>query len=374
MRVVRFHDLRHTFATRLAASGLPMRTIQEFLGHADSKTTQIYAHYAPSAHEVEMVNAAFAGEEPAAGDADAVRGETLADRDRMSVNVDHDFVCDVFRRYAAGDGRIVREAARSMPAEQHARLEAFADAVRDVVAGATDDDASGFRAAFDQTQHIAAGIDTDGVLNSLHVPDGAGEYEDALRRVLLRIPDGWGRWISCSSGWFELLARAERELAALCPTFTVHQVKEKYGTLRLYAEFDHDDDLPVEVRAAEPDCPSRQELVEILGLTDAGADDGVGDAWLEAYETVFVPAHDVWASRVDAIRASEAGHRASEDQARRAEEFERLIERFEKESASVCELCGAAGALSRTVAPWPWYAVRCDGCREDGWILALEGR
>lgn len=62
MRPIRFHDLRHTFATRLAASGQPMRTIQEFLGHADSKTTQIYAHYAPSAHEVEMVNAAFADE------------------------------------------------------------------------------------------------------------------------------------------------------------------------------------------------------------------------------------------------------------------------------------------------------------------------
>ena len=61
VRPVRFHDLRHTFATRLAASGLqPMRTIQEFLGHADSKTTQIYAHYAPSAHEVEMINTAFA--------------------------------------------------------------------------------------------------------------------------------------------------------------------------------------------------------------------------------------------------------------------------------------------------------------------------
>ncbi len=59
VRPVRFHDLRHTFATRLAASGQPMRTIQEFLGHADSKTTQIYAHYAPSEHEVEMVNRAF---------------------------------------------------------------------------------------------------------------------------------------------------------------------------------------------------------------------------------------------------------------------------------------------------------------------------
>lgn len=66
VRVVRFHDLRHTFATRLAASGQPLRTIQEFLGHADAKTTQIYAHYAPSAREVEMVNEAFSDASPKA--------------------------------------------------------------------------------------------------------------------------------------------------------------------------------------------------------------------------------------------------------------------------------------------------------------------
>jgi integrase len=60
VRPVRFHDLRHTFGTRLAASGESMRTIQEFLGRADSKTTQIYTHYAPSEHEVEIVNRAFA--------------------------------------------------------------------------------------------------------------------------------------------------------------------------------------------------------------------------------------------------------------------------------------------------------------------------
>jgi integrase len=59
VRVIRFHDLRHTFATTLAAAGVPLRTIQEYLGHADLKTTQIYAHYAPSAHEVEIVNDAF---------------------------------------------------------------------------------------------------------------------------------------------------------------------------------------------------------------------------------------------------------------------------------------------------------------------------
>jgi integrase len=65
---IKFHDLRHTFATRLAASGQPLRTIQEFLGHADSKTTQIYAHYAPSEHEVQMVNDAFTERRPASAD------------------------------------------------------------------------------------------------------------------------------------------------------------------------------------------------------------------------------------------------------------------------------------------------------------------
>jgi integrase len=59
VQVIRFHDLRHTFATQLAASGVPLRTIQEFLGHADLKTTQIYAHYARSEAELEQVNTAF---------------------------------------------------------------------------------------------------------------------------------------------------------------------------------------------------------------------------------------------------------------------------------------------------------------------------
>jgi integrase len=59
VRPVRFHDLRHTFGTQLVASGTALRPLQEWLGHADSKTTQIYTHYAPSAHEVEAVDLAF---------------------------------------------------------------------------------------------------------------------------------------------------------------------------------------------------------------------------------------------------------------------------------------------------------------------------
>jgi integrase len=62
VRVVRFHDLRHTFGTRIAASGeVSMRTLQEWLGHRDVKTTLIYADYQPSPHEAEVVGRAFAG-------------------------------------------------------------------------------------------------------------------------------------------------------------------------------------------------------------------------------------------------------------------------------------------------------------------------
>jgi integrase len=64
VRRVRFHDLRHTFGTRMAAAGVPMRTIQHWMGHARASTTEIYADYAPSEHEAEWVNAAFARAEP----------------------------------------------------------------------------------------------------------------------------------------------------------------------------------------------------------------------------------------------------------------------------------------------------------------------
>jgi integrase len=46
---LRWHDMRHDFASQLVLCGVPLFTVQKLLGHANSRMTQRYAKLAPSA-------------------------------------------------------------------------------------------------------------------------------------------------------------------------------------------------------------------------------------------------------------------------------------------------------------------------------------
>lgn len=48
LRQRNWHTLRHSFASQMVAAGVPIRAVQELLGHADIEVTMRYAHLSPS--------------------------------------------------------------------------------------------------------------------------------------------------------------------------------------------------------------------------------------------------------------------------------------------------------------------------------------
>ena len=81
---ITFHSLRHTFGTRMAAAGVPMRTLQEWMGHRDFTTTLVYADFAPDATGgAAFVRQAFGGETAAgnAGQDDGAHNDNNAGND-----------------------------------------------------------------------------------------------------------------------------------------------------------------------------------------------------------------------------------------------------------------------------------------------------
>jgi integrase len=58
LRRLRFHDLRHTFGS-VAIRTVDPRELQEWLGHSDFATTQIYMNYRPRADAARRLSAAF---------------------------------------------------------------------------------------------------------------------------------------------------------------------------------------------------------------------------------------------------------------------------------------------------------------------------
>jgi RNA polymerase-binding transcription factor DksA len=166
---------------------------------------------------------------------------------------------------------------------------------------------------------IMSDIDDQQILNALHVPEDAGEHAEALHGMLVRIPDGWGRWISCSRGWYPLLVELDEQLRALLPNYVIHQVKEKFGGLRYYW------DPGEEVR--DPSDPGGEAIV--------------------------------------------GGEAAIAERERRIELAHKLVASAERRAGATCELCGAAGQLHRTRAGK--YKTLCADCAErEGYVPAKK--
>ncbi len=67
LRPLRFHDLRHTFGTRMIGKA-DIRRVQEWMGHADIQTTMRYLHYAPREEDARLVAEAFEIKPPSTDD------------------------------------------------------------------------------------------------------------------------------------------------------------------------------------------------------------------------------------------------------------------------------------------------------------------
>ena len=111
------------------------------------------------------------------------------------------------------------------------------------------------------------------------------------------------------TGWLLLLRQLDAKLQERWPDYTIMQIKEKFGTLRFYA------DTGLEIPEFDDD--------------DAGT-----------------AAHNEWyENNVDA--------------------FHDVIHEYEAKSAFICQLCGKDGKLG-TVGYW--WSTCCLTCSPDGWV------
>ncbi|MGI8557872.1 MAG: hypothetical protein ACR2ND_06135 [Solirubrobacteraceae bacterium] len=147
----------------------------------------------------------------------------------------------------------------------------------------------------------------------------------------MRIPDGWGRWISCGRGWYPLLVELDAELDTLLPAYRLYQVKEKFAGLRFY--------WAVGERVVNPDDPEPAALER-----DASAPER--ESWLAA--------HEPWQRRLDVYLETTAGNAPAAELRRRIGLAKRLVERAVSRAARTCERCGEPGECCQRMTS-AWY-------------------
>ncbi len=234
--------------------------------------------------------------------------------------------------------RLPGEDAEPLPADARMRWDAFKSAVGELAAAT--DDTAGLEAAARAVKQIMGGLGAEQYVDALDVPEDAGEFADALRGILMRIPDGWGRWISCERGWYPLLTELDDELAVLLPRYRIHQVKEKFAGLRFYWHSGE--------RITDPNDPEPT---------------AVGEAASPTEEARLLADHEAWQRRLSAYLETGEGRARQEDLDRRIELAERLVKRAATLAARTCERCGEPGECCQR-RNRAWYKTLCGACAD----------
>lgn len=116
-------------------------------------------------------------------------------------------------------------------------------------------------------------------------------------------------------GWRGLVTELDEKLRQRWPNYTIHDIKEKFGTLRFYAD----------PNVSPPD------------IAEEGWDAGL-DAYEQWRDEHVIP-------------------------------FQALIREYEHRSESICELCGKPGRLGVNRSYW---CTRCPNCAPATWNAVCE--
>lgn len=187
-----------------------------------------------------------------------------------------------------------------------------------------------------------------------HMPkDVPDELLLGMADILDRIPRGWGKWISLDAGWYPLIVDLNSKLAALDPDYEIHQVKEKFGTLRFYFGLSY---------VADPECCTAWDAANPRPRTSWASEDPQKSVYMEAW--------DVWSASADLHNDSEE-HRAAmteREPAREArhavyKQMQDITDWYEHLSAVTCEVCGNDHA--ETCVKGGWWKTVCQTCATE---------
>ena len=245
--------------------------------------------------------------------------------------------------------------------EANAAIEEINSFVESVVSGSLEEES--LKNHIKAIQQIS--LDPQALLNIPNIPKDAGIYKESLEKMLARIPNGWGKWIDCGPGWFPIITELDEKLSAMIPNYEIHQIKEKYGTLRFYwgvpetklpccSMLDSKDPHPATSQGfATPGEQTPKEL-ELY------------DAWLSRrQEHLDSPEH------LEQVGLFLKDYDLNKETRRKlGEQAWELVDKAEELSTRVCEDCGDPGSLCEQSG---WFRTLCTTCCDKlGYVLYKE--